>query len=223
MSRAFRYLGSTYLKNFLLSAGIIGLLATLGTHVAHIELFSMWYAILPMFFVIFAFVYGFTMITLYRQSALSFNCRRTDFFAGCQVAFVVGALASVLLLWVFGRLPGLLPGGYAPYEFGGSIFYGMPSWGGRTSLLALSGALLLLQPIGAALGEVMAKRKALGMILYVLSIMVATASTTASFFLLDGSLVLPEAVIFTAVGILVALAVLCEIFFYCCNRKAVVR
>ncbi len=223
MNRAVRYLAVTYLKNLFLSAGIIGLLGTLGTHVAHIELFSMWYAILPMFFVIFAFVYGFTLVTLYRHIALSFHCRRKDFFLGCQAVFVAGALGSALLLWAFGRLPVLLPGGYAPYEFGGSVFYGMPFWADKTVILVMSGLLLLLQPVGAALGGLMERRKVLGIIVYILILMLAVAATTLSLFALDGSFTLPREIVLGGGAGLAALAILCEIYFYCSNRKAVVR
>lgn len=224
MLKALRYLGRTYLLTTLGSGAVIAALAVVFTHVVTIEVFGVWYAILPLFFVLFALIYGVNIPSLYRNMALSFGCRRTDFFWACQGAFVLAALGYTAVSLLAGRLPSILPGGYAAYEWASDMrAAGPPAWLAPVSLAGLALVELLLQAIGAAGGELVARHKALGVVALVVVMLLGVACTSTTLFVMDGTIALPPAVIWGALGGLVAVAVVCDVLFYRSNRKAVVR
>lgn len=224
MLKALRYLGHTYLKTILASGAAIAALAVICTHVVTIELFGSYYAMLPMFFVLFALIYGIYIPSLYRNTALVFGCRRVDFFWACQAAFVLVTLGFAVISLLAGWLPSILPGGYASYEWASDLrASGAPGWFAPAPLAGLALIELALQPIGAAGGNLVAKYKVLGVVLLIVCMLLGVAFTVATLFVMDGTIVLSPAVIWGALGGLVVAAVVCDVLFYRSNRKAVVR
>ncbi len=224
MFKALRYLGRTYLLTMLGSGAVIAALAVVCTHVVTIEVFGAWYAMLPMFFVLFALIYGLYIPSLYRNTALSFGCRRWDFFWACQAAFVLATLGFAAISLLAGWLPSILPGGYASYEWASDMrAYGTPGWFAPAPLAGLALIELALQSIGAAGGELVAKYKVLGVVLLIVCMLLGVVFTVTTMFVLDGTIVLPPAVIWGALGGLAVAAVVCDVLFYRANRKAVVR
>ncbi len=224
MVKALRYLSKTYLAVFLGAGALISALAFLCSQVVKIELFSMYYTMLPLFFILFAMIYSFNVPTLYRNTALSFGCRRADFFWGTQAAFVIAALGSVALAGLAGYLPKLLFGSYETVRMGSSVYIDMaPGWFSPAALAAIGALCLTLQPIGAAVSGLFNKSKAAAGIFFVVIMLFGVVLTVFAMFVMDGTIVLPPAVIWGTFGVLAALAVVCDILFYRSNRKAVVR
>lgn len=224
MLKALRHLGRTYLLTMLGSGAVITALVVVCTHVVTIEIFGSWYAMLPLFFVLFTLIYGIYIPSLYRNTALSFGCRRWDFFWACQAAFVLATLGCTLLAGLAGYLPKLLPGGYATVELGSSVYIDLPpAWFAPAPLAGLALVELALQLIGAAGGELVARHKALGVVMLIVTMLLGMVLTLLTLFVMDGTIVLPPAVIWGALGGLVAVAVVCDVLFYRSNRKAVVR
>lgn len=224
MLKALRHLGRTYLLTMLGSAGAIAALTVVFTHVVTIEVFGTWYTMLPMFFVLFALIYGLYIPSLYRNTALSFGCRRWDFFWACQAAFVIAALGFAVISLLAGGLPSILPNGYASYELASDMrASGAPVWFAPAPLAGLVLVELALQLIGAAGGELVARHKAMGVVMLIVTMLLGIVCTVLTLFVMDGTIVLPPAVIWGALGCLVAVAVVCDVLFYRSNRKAVVR
>lgn len=224
MVKALRYLCKTYLTVFLGAGAVISALTVLFSQVAKIEPFSTYYTMLPLFFVLFALICSFNLTTLYRNTALSFGCRRTDFFWGAQAAFVIATLGCILLAALAGVLPKLLWGRYATVKIDSSVYIDMPpSWFTPGALAAIGGLCLTLQPIGAAVSGLFNKNKVAAGVFFVLIMLAGVAFTVVAMFVMDGTIVLPRLVIGVTFGALAALAVVCDILFWRSNRKAVVR
>lgn len=224
MVKALRYLCKTYLAGFLGAGALISVLAMACSQVVKIELFSIYYTMLPLFFALFALIYSFNLPTLYRNTALSFGCRRADFFRGTQAAFVIATLGSVALAALAGILPKLLFGGYATVEFAGSVYIARPpAWFTPGGLAAIGGLCLALQPIGASVSVLFNKSKAAAGISLVLIMLAGVALALFAMFGMDGAIVLPLAVIWGTFGALAVLAAVCDLLFWRSNRGAVVR
>jgi len=224
MVKALCYLCKTYLTAFLGTGAVISVLAAVCSQAVKMELFTVYYTMLPLFFVLFALIYSFNLTNLYRSTALSFGCRRVDFFRACQAAFVIATLGCAALSVAAGYLPKLLWGGYATMEFAGSVYIDMPpSWFTPGALATIGFLCLTLQPIGAALSSLFNKSKTAAVVFFLLAMLAAVVFTILTMFVMDGTIVLPAAVIWGAFGALAVLAVLCDLLFWRSNRKAVVR
>lgn len=223
MKGALRYLFDNYVRTSLAAVGTFALLSLVGSPVLKIEFFSSYYYMMPMILVIFTVIFSFNITTIYRNMALSMNCLRRHFFRACQLAFAAVALAGLVIVWLTGALPELLGIGY-PWQEGGALsLAGKPAYVQPVQLLFLLAVVLLLQPIGAALGGLYGRSKAWATVLLVIVILLGIAGTVLMLFANDGTLALPSAVPAGLLCALTAICAGCEVYFWRSNAKTVVR
>lgn len=224
MKNALRYLWDTYISTSLLAVGTFSLIALVGSPVLGIQLFSSYYYMLPMIQTIFIIVFSFNLSTIFRNMALSMNCLRRHFFWGCQVSFLVVALAGTAIVWLAGVLPELTGIGYVFLEEEPALaLAGKPAYTEPVQLLFLLAVTLLLQPIGAALGGLYGKSKAWAMVLLLTVTLLGIGATLVMLFTNNGHFSLPPAV---PAGLLCTLTVFCaacEVYFWRSNAKTIVR
>lgn len=225
MKGAHWFLWDVYIKIILGSTAVIAVLALAVSQVVRIEYFATYYYMLPMMVVIFMTVYSFNLTILSRNMALSFNCRRTDFFWSSQAAFVAADAVSILIVWVTGVLPELLGWGYAFSEEGSRLISGAPLYADPKMCLFLLAVCLFLQPIGAAAGCLYDKSKVWSTVFLVIVITFGMVGTALLLFIGDGTI--PEHITRVICGVTLAvlavLCVACEVYYYRSNAKAVVR
>ena len=223
MKQALLFLWDQYISMILKVNLVLGVLV-LGINYLfpQVDFFATYLAMYPLFPIIFLLIFGYTLTTLYRNMALSFQCRRADLFWGSQLAFLVTGLGCVAITAVMSfaceRLLDLeaMAASETILELG--ILWAKP---GALPILLLVG--LCLQPMGAALGSLYEKHRILTTVILVVFLILATASTTISLFVADGTLAISRPVILgTCIGFVV-LGLVCEILYYRSNRNAVVR
>lgn len=223
MKGALRYLWDVYISTSLASVGTFGLIALVGSPVLKIEFFDSYYYMMPMILVIFVIIFAFNISTIFRNMALSMNCLRRHFFWGCQVSFLAVALAGTAIVWLTGALPELTGIGYPWTGEHAITLSGRPAYIEPAQLLFLLAVVLLLQPIGAALGGLYGKSKVWATVLLIIIILLGIGATVLMLFVNNGELSLPPAV---PIGLLCALAVIgavCEVYFWRSNAKTIVR
>lgn len=224
MKNALRYLWYVYISTALLAVGAFALIALIGSPVLRIEFIASYYYMMPMILLIFIIIFSFNLATIFRNMALSMNCLRRHFFWGCQVSFVLVALAGTAIVWLTGALPELTGMGYVIPEGEHALsLAGMPAYIQPGQLLFTLAVSLLLQPIGAALGGLYGRSKVWAMILLLVVVLLGIVGTMVMLFTNDGSLSLPPAV---PIGLLCTLAVMgagCEVYFWRSNAKTIVR
>lgn len=218
------FLWDIYIKIILGSTAVLSVLSLAVSQVVHIEYFATYYYILPMMIVIFMTIYSFNLTIPSRNMALSFNCRRRDFFWTSQIAFVVTDVVSILIVWLAGVLPRLLGWGYA-FSEEHTLMTGAPIYTEPGMCLFLLAVCLFLQPIGAAAGCLYDRSKAVATVFIIAVMLLGMAGTVILLFIGDGTI--PENIMRIIGG--VTLAVLgvicagCEVYYYRSNAGAVVR
>jgi len=228
MKRALCFLSRQYLLPCMGAMAVVAIIALLGSQVLHIEILGSWYVMLPMFSIMFAVIYSFSLITLYRQIALSFNCRRHDFFWGCQATFLLFALANTALIALAGVLPRILHFGYAllPQAMDASmdnIIDTIPLYAEAVSWPVMFLLYLFLQPVGAGIGELYGRHKVLSGVLLAVYMILSTAAVVLLLFVTDGTLNIGPAPVLIALGVFAVIGIVCDILFGRANRNAVVR
>lgn len=223
MKKALLFLWDHYVSTILWVNLVLGVLVLgLNALAPQVEFFSVYLMMYPLFPIIFLMIYGYTLTTLYRNMALSFQCRRTDLFWGSQIAFLVTGLGCAALVALMGyacsQLIDLSALAAEDSFFTNGILWAKPS--ALPFLLVLG---LCLQPMGAALGSLYEKHKVLTTVFLVVFMLLSVAATVVTMFVGDGSIVLPQGVLLGACGFFVVLSLVCEALYYRSNRNAVVR
>lgn len=224
MGKALRYLLRVYVLTTVGSMAAIAAIAVAGTYLFRVEMFAMYYAMLPMFAIIFLVIYGFTLTTQYQRTALTFGCRRADYFWAAQAAFLLCASAVAAVMALAGWLPSLLPGGY--YIGEDAAFLGpdgVPVWFALPALGTLGLLMLLLQPMGAAMGALYGRSKGWGTACLIVVMLVMTALSAVSLFVMDGTIPISGGVVAGVLAGVAGAALLCDFYFYRSNARAVVR
>lgn len=218
------FLWDIYIKIILASTAAISLLSLVVSQAVHIEYFVGYYYMLPIMVVIFMAIYSFNLTILSRNMALSFNCRRADFFWTSQIAFVVTGMVSILIVWLTGVLPELMGWGYA-FSEEGTFINGVPLYAQPEMCLFLLAVCLFLQPIGAAAGCLYDKSKAWATVFLIVVILLGMAGTVILLLVGDGTI--PEHIMRLIGGVtlavLGAVCAVCEVYYYRSNAKAVAR
>lgn len=222
MTRALRFLWDLYIRVILASLVIFAGVSLAFAQWAHIEFFAMYYHMLPMFIVTFMVIFSFNLTILYRNVALSFNCRRADFFWGSQLGFVLTVLGSNAIVYLAGVLPRLLGQEYY-FRDAGFFLDGAPVFVQPDMALFLLAVGLLLQPIGAAAGCLYEKHKVLATVFLVVSMLLSIIGTVLLMFIEDGTLDFGPAVMGGTLAVLAVLCAGCEVFFWRSNLRTVVR
>ena len=223
MKQALLYLWDQYIAMILKVNLVLGILV-LGINYLfpQVTFFATYLMMYPMFPIIFLMIFGYTLTTLYRNLALSFQCRRTDFFWGSQVAFLVTGLGCGAITAVMGYAANTLldPHALAAQAdfFTDGILWAKP---GAVPVLLVIG--LCLQPMGAVLGSLYEKHRILTTVLLVVFLLLAVASTVVSLFVADGTLPISKNVVLGVCAFFIVLALVCEVVYYRSNRNAVVR
>mgnify|MGYP001038274598 FL=1 len=224
MKQALLFLWDQYISMILRINLALGLLI-LGVKylIPKVAIFGSYLTMYPLFPIIFLLIYGYSLTTLYRNMALSFQCRRTDLFWGSQVAFLATGLGCALLTAVMGFLAANLLDLTAIMGKEGPLFQGGILWAKPEAIPVLLIAALTLQPMGAALGCLYEKHKIITTVILVVLMLLGVASTTLCLFIADGTLpISPSVILWTCVGF-VALGLVGELTYYRSNKNAVVR
>lgn len=218
------FLWDIYVKIILGSTAVISVLSLAASQLVRIEYLATYYYMLPMMVVIFMAIYSFNLTIPSRNMALSFNCRRADFFWTSQAAFVVTDVVSILIVWLTGNLPRLLGWGYAFLEES-RLVNGAPLYAEPGVCLFLLAVCLLLQPVGAAAGCLYGKSKVGATVFIIIVMLLGMVGTVILLFVGDGTI--PEHIMRLIGGVTLAvlgvLCALCEVYYYRSNAKAVVR
>lgn len=225
MSRALRFIARMYLLPVVGSVAVISAIAFFGSQIMYLEVVASWYVMLPMFSIIFAVIYSFSLVTLYRQLALSANCRRRDFFWGSQISFLIFALANTAIIAVVAVLPRLLHIGYdlLSQTEDLSLFEMVPLYAAPASWPVLFLLFLALQPVGTAMGELYYRSKLLSTVLMVVYMVLSVAAVVVALFATDGTIDIGTAPMMIALGVLLVIGIVCDILFARTNARAVVR
>lgn len=213
-----RYISQTLYANLVLGVLVVGI----NYLFPQTSLFATYLMMYPMFPIIFLMIFGYTLTTLYRNMALSFQCRRTDFFWGSQIAFLVTGLGCAAIVAVMSfaceHLLDLSTMAASDSFFENGIFWAKP---GALPVLLVIG--LCLQPMGAVLGSLYEKHRIITSVLLVVFLLLAVISTVVSLFVADGTLPISKNVILGVCAVFAVLALGSEVIYYRSNRNAVVR
>lgn len=223
MKQALLFLWDQYISSILKANLVLGILV-LGINYLfpQVTFFATYLMMYPMFPIIFLMIYGYTLTTLYRNMALSFQCRRTDLFWGSQVAFLVTGLGCAAIMAVMSfACEHLLD--LSVMAASDTLFENGILWANLGAVPVLLVIGLCLQPTGAALGSLYEKHRILTTVLLVVFLLLAVASTVVSLFVADGTLPISKNVILGVCAVFAVLALGSEIFYYRSNRNAVVR
>lgn len=225
MKRALRFMARVYLGPTAGAMGFIAVSSLVGSQVLELELLGSWYIMLPMFAILFAMIYGWTMLLLYRPLALSMNCRRQDFFLAAQVSFLLFALVCLAIIVLAGTLPRLLHFGYAvrPVAEDPGLFELPPLYANPGTWPVLFLFLLLLQPMGAATGELYYRHKVLTTVLMIVFMLLSVAVVVLLMFVTDGSISVSPAILAGSCAVMALIGIGCDAAFYRGNQTAVVR
>lgn len=188
------------------------------------DLVGTYVAVYPILHVLFLFIFGYSLTTLYRAQALGFPCRRKDFFWGSQLMFLLTVLMAVACTVIlgaalerFGNLSLLAE------RFRFIADYGI-YWAKPAMLKWLAYICLCVLPISAATGCLYQKNKVIGMIVYIVAMLFAIGGVVLLLFAADGvSMRVPAWVIPTLGIVLGVSAVVSEVYFALENRRAIVR
>lgn len=223
MKQALLFLWERYVSVLLWSNLTLGALI-LGSNYLfpQTDLFASYLMVYPMFPMILLLIYSYTLTTLYRNLALSFQCRRTDFFWGSQLAFLVTGLGCAGIMAVIGfarehllDLPALADGK--------SILENGILWIKPEAIPVFLVVGLCLQPMGAVLGSLYEKHKIITTVILVVIMILAVAATVASLFVADGTLSVSRTVILGTCAAFGGAALVSEMVYYRSNQKTVVR
>ena len=223
MKQALLFLWERYVSVLLWSNLTLGALI-LGSNYLfpQTDLFASYLMVYPMFPMILLLIYSYTLTTLYRDLALSFQCRRTDFFWGSQLAFLVPGLGCAGIMAVTGfacehllDLPALADGK--------SILENGILWIKPEAIPVFLVMGLCLQPMGAILGSLYEKHKIITTVILVVIMILAVAATVASLFVADGTLSVSRTVILGTCAAFGGAALVSEMVYYRSNQKTVVR
>ena len=213
-----RYISQTLYANLVLGVLVVGI----NYLFPQTSLFATYLTMYPMFPIIFLMIFGYTLTTLHRNMALSFQCRRTDFFWGSQIAFLVTGLGCAVIVAVMSfaceHLLDLSAMAASDSFLENGILWAKPE---AVPVLLVIG--LCLQPMGAALGCLYEKHRILTTVLLVVFLLLAVASTVVSLFVADGTLPISKNVVLGVCAFFIVLALVCEVVYYRSNRNAVVR
>lgn len=225
MKRVLRFLFRIYFLPTIGTLSAMSAAALVGSQIMKIDIFGSWYTMQPMFGLMFAVIFGYSLNTIYRSLALSMNCRRADFFLGCQVIFLAAAAASTLITILTAMIPRIFRFGYAvmaPVEDPGLLEM-VPLYSSPLSWPVIFLVLLLMQPTGAALGELFLHKKALSLVLTSVSMLLSIVAVVVLLFITDGTIEIGLPLAALILGGIAVLGIVCDIVFYRTNRKAVVR
>lgn len=223
MKQALLFLWERYVSVLLWSNLALGALI-LGTNYLfpQTDLFASYLMVYPMFPIILLLIFSYTLTTLYRNMALSFQCRRADFFWGSQLAFLVTGLGCSGIMAVIGfacehllDLPALASGK--------SVLENGILWIKPEAIPVLLVVGLCLQPMGAVLGSLYEKHKVITTVILVVIMILAVAATVASLFVADGTLSVSRTVILGICAAFGGAALVSEMLYYRSNQKTVVR
>lgn len=213
-----RYISQTLYANLVLGVLVVGI----NYLFPQTSLFATYLTMYPMFPIIFLMIFGYTLTTLHRNMALSFQCRRADFFWGSQIAFLVTGLGCAAIVAVMSfaceHLLDLSAMAASDSFLENGILWAKPE---AVPVLLVIG--LCLQPMGAALGCLYEKHRILTTVLLVVFLLLAVASTVVSLFVADGTLPISKNVVLGVCAFFIVLALACEVVYYRSNRNAVVR
>ena len=225
MKRILRYLSVNYLWTTVSFSFCSALVSTAGSQWLGIRFLDTYYMMLPIMISIFLAIYAATLSTLYRQTALSMNCRRKDFFLGMQVVFLLSALICAAITLAAGRLPELFHIGYV--DFGNAPFEsarrtGAPMFASFSSLPWLIAGYWLLQPLGAVLGLLTLRRKVLGILLTAILLLLSVVGVVLGLFVADGTIVLTTLPVLIFFLVLAGASLSCQFYLYRSNARATI-
>lgn len=223
MKQALLFLWDQYISMVLKANLVFGALVVGSNYLfPQTDFFATYLAMYPLFPIIFLLIFGYTLTTLYRNLALSFQCRRADLFWGSQLAFLITALGCAAIVAVMSlaceHLLDLSAMAASDSFFENGILWAKPE---AVPVLLVIG--LCLQPAGAALGCLYEKHRILTTVLLVVILILSIVATVVCLFVSDGTLIISRSVLLGICAGFAVLGLACEVLYFRSNRNAVVR
>ena len=224
MKKALTFLWENYIAMILAVNLVLGVLVLgvnyLTPHQSFFAIYLMMYPLFPIFFLL---IYGYNLAILWQNMALSFQCRRKDYFWAAQVTFLVTALGCTLEVAAMGWLCNSLLN-YSAMAAGKTFLENGLLWAKPGAIPVMAVLALCLQPLGAALGAIYEKHKILSTVILIAVTLLGIAAATLDIFLSDGSLAaIAIPVIAGVCAVFAVLALVGEAVYYRSIQTAVVR
>ena len=223
MKKALTFLWESYISTILLANLVLGVLILAVNYMAPQQnIFAIYLVMYPLFPIFFLLIYGYNLAILWQNMALSFQCRRKDYFRAGQVAFLVTALGCTLVVTVMGWLCNSLLD-LSTIAAGRTILENGILWARPGAIPGLLVLALCLQPMGAALGSIYEKHKILTTVILCAIMLLGVGAVTLGLFMADGSLTIGRPVLLGVCGFFVVLALVGELVYHRSVQTAVVR
>ena len=223
MKKALTFLWENYISMILLVNLVLGVLVFWTNYLMPQQhFFAVYLMMYPLFPVFFLLIYGYNLSALWQNMALSFQCRRHDYFWAGQVAFLTTGVGCALITVAMGAL-------YVNVLDISSMVAGSPflengiPWAKPGAIPAMAVLALCFQPIGAALGSIYEKHKILTTVILILIMLLGIAGTSMSLFMAEWGLIIAWPVLLGVCGLFVVLALVGELVYYRSVQTAVVR
>ena len=223
MKKALTFLWENYISTILLVNLVLGVLVFWTNYLMPQQhFFAVYLMMYPLFPVAFLLIYGYNLSALWQNMALSFQCRRHDYFWAGQVAFLATGVGCALITVVMGVL-------YVNVLDLSSMAAGSPflengiPWAKPGAIPAMAVLALCFQPIGAALGSLYEKHKILTTVILCAMMLLGIAGTSMSLFMAEWGIAIAGPVLVGVCALFVVLALVGEAAYYRSIRKAVVR
>ena len=218
MMKQLKYTAQFFTVNILvtLSFALIVFLGCLITGVpsGNINLFATYYNMFPLMYLIIIFILSFALCTSNLNLALSYGCRRRDFFWGIHLQILI----YVLFGWILTRCILLLP---ALGNWNNHALRTLPFFDVSFPLYALLVMAVLL--LGCTLGPLYIRSKWIGAALMAVIILCGISITAALLYFSDNLSNFQTSITCVFTAALIILCMICEYFLYRCIHKATVR
>lgn len=218
MMKQLKYTAQFFTVNILvtLSFALIVFLGCLITGVpsGNINLFATYYNMFPLMYLIIIFILSFALCTSNLNLALSYGCRRRDFFWGIHLQILI----YVLFGWILTRCILILP---AFGNWNNYTLRTLPLFDVSFPFYALLTTALLL--FGCALGPLYMRSRWIGAVLMAIIVLCGVAATSSLLYFSDHLPNSRNTITSVLTAVLIVLCMVCEWYLYRCIHKATVR
>ena len=223
MKKALTFLWENYISTILLVNLVLGVLVFWTNYLMPQQhFFAVYLMMYPLFPVCFLLIYGYNLSVLWQNMALSFQCRRHDYFWAGQVAFLATGVGCALITVVMGLLyVNVLD--ISAMVAGSHFLENGIAWATPRAIPVLLVLALCLQPMGAALGSLYEKHKILTTVILCAIMLLGVAATTMGLFMGEWGLSITGPVMVGVCAVFVALALVGELVYHRSVQTAVVR
>ena len=223
MKKALTFLWKQYIFQITVINLVLGLLILATNYLfPQQSMFAIYLMMYPLFSILFLVIYGFNLTSVWQNIALSFQCRRRDFYWASQVAFLATGLGIALVVvgmgWLYTNVLDLsvMAAGRTFLKHG--LLWARPEIIPIMLVMAVG-----LQPVGAGLGRLYEAHKIISTVILMLIMLMGTLSTTATLFIGEWGLELGMPTLLGVCVVLTLMALVGEAYYYHSVQTAVVR